>query len=401
VPSSDDVGALVRALADDPRLGPRVGALVVDAVTGETLGATSADTGFAPASTQKLLTAVAALTELDPDATLDTTVLLDDGHLYLVGSGDMLLAAGEGDPSAVNGRAGLADLAAQAADALRAVGQEKVRLAFDDSLFSGPAVAPAVPEREVEMGFVAPVASMAVNVAMLGEGSWGPRAPDPAAAAAETFARALADQGVTVTGDITRSEAPSGARVVGVVRSAPLRDVSGWAMQHSDNTITEVLGRLVAISTGRPGSTEGSTQAVLSVVGQLGVDLDGARLVDCSGLGRGSKLTPRQLVDVLSLTTDPAYPHLRDVMVDLPVGALSGTLESRFGGANPARGLVRAKTGSLPNIVGIAGSVVTAEDRLVVFALAADEVESGATVGARMIFDDFVGQLAAVGGDGE
>lgn len=397
-PSAADVGALVAALAKDRRLGPRVGATVVDAVTGDTLADSAGDVLFAPASTQKLLTAVAALTELDPDGTLDTRVMLDDERLVLVGGGDMLLAAGAGDPQAVNGRAGLADLAEQVAAALKVTGRTSVRLAFDDSLFSGPPIAPSVPPREAEMGFVAPVASMAVDVAMLREGAWGPRAADPGLATAQAFVKALADQGVTVTGDLTRSKARDGSRVLGTVSSAPLREVSGWAMQHSDNTITEVLGRLVALSTGRPGSNDGATQAVLATVRGLGVDLDGAVLVDCSGLGRGSLLTPRQLADVLRLTTDPEHPALRDVMVDLPVGALSGTLESRFGDDNPARGLVRAKTGSLPGIVGLAGSVVTADDRLLVVSLAADQVESGATVGARMIFDRFVGQLAALGG---
>ncbi|WP_425955972.1 D-alanyl-D-alanine carboxypeptidase/D-alanyl-D-alanine endopeptidase [Xylanimonas sp. McL0601] len=398
VPSASDVGALVKGLVDDKRLGARVGAVVVDAATGDTLGAAAADTGFVPASTQKLLTAVAALTTLDPDSTLDTRAVLDaDGRLILVGAGDMMLAAGAGNPDAVNGRAGLGDLAEQAAAKIKVSGQDSIRLAIDDSLFTGPAVAPAVPATEATMGFVAPVASMAVNVAMLGEGSWGPRATDPAMAAAQTFARALAEHGVTVKGSIGREQAPDDARVLATVSSAPLSEVSGWAMQHSDNTITEVLGRLVALETGRHGSNDGATQAVLAVVGKLGVDVSGAVLVDCSGLGRGSVLSPRQLADVVRLTTDPDHPQLRDVAVDLPVGALSGTLASRFGGDNAGRGFVRAKTGSLPNVVGLAGTVVTADDRLLVFALQADQVESGATVGARTIFDQFAGRLAALG----
>ncbi|GAB2471673.1 D-alanyl-D-alanine carboxypeptidase/D-alanyl-D-alanine endopeptidase [Xylanimonas ulmi] len=396
VPSASDVGALVADLAGDARLGPHVGALVVDAATGDTLGAADANAGFTPASTQKVLTAVAALQELGPDRTLDTKAVLDGDRLVLVGGGDMLLAAGAGDPDAVNGRAGLGDLAAQAAARITVSGKTQVRLAVEDTLFTGPAVAPAVPEDEVTLGFVAPVASLAVNVAMLGEGSWGPRAPDPALAAAQAFAQELATRGVTVTGSIVRASEPSRGRVVGQVSSASIGEISGWAMQYSDNTITEVLGRLVAIETGRPGSNEGATQAVRSVVESLGVDLAGAVLVDCSGLGRGSRLTPRQLADTLRLTTDPAHPHLRDAAVDLAVGALSGTLASRFGGENPARGLVRAKTGSLPGVVGLAGMVVTADDRLLVFALQADQIESGATVGARMIFDAFVGRLATL-----
>ena len=399
VPSASDVGALVHGLATDTRLGSHVGAVVVDALTGEKLGALGASSGFVPASTQKVLTAVAALTELGPDKTLDTKAMLDaDGRVVLVGGGDMLLAAGAGSASAVNGRAGLGDLAAQVAAKVRVSGQTSVRLLLDDSLFTGPAVAPAVPPAEATMGFVAPVASMAVNVALLQPGSFGPRAPDPAMAAAQAFSRALKEHGVSVTGDIGRGHAGDDARLLGVVHSAPIREVSAWAMQTSDNTITEVLGRLVALQQGRPGSTDGSTQAVLASVSRLGVDLTGAHLVDCSGLGRGSSLTPTQLTDVLRLTVDPAHPRLREVATDLAVANLSGTLDARFGGDNPGRGLVRGKTGSLPGVVGLTGLVVTRDDRLLVFALMADHVESGATVGARMIFDQFVGRLAALGG---
>ncbi|QAY63675.1 D-alanyl-D-alanine carboxypeptidase/D-alanyl-D-alanine-endopeptidase [Xylanimonas allomyrinae] len=396
-PSAADVGSLVGALAADARLGPHVGAVVVDASTGTTLAASGADSPFTPASTQKVLTAVAALSELGPTRTLETRAVLDGDRLILVGGGDMMLAAGAGDASAVNGRAGLGDLAAQAAAQVRLSGDGAIRLAVDDTLFTGPAVAPAVPPEEATMGFVAPVASLAVNVAMLGQGSWGPRAPDPAVAAAQVFAQALGEHGVSVTGGIGHAEAPDGARVVGTVSSASVGEISGWAMQHSDNTVTEVLGRLVALETGRPGSNDGATQAVLAVAGRLGVDVNGAVLVDCSGLGRGSALTPRQLADVLRLTTDPAQPRLRDVAVDLSVGALNGTLASRFGGESPARGLVRAKTGSLPGVVGLAGTVVTSDDRLLVFALLADQVETGATAGARAIFDAFVGDLARLG----
>ena len=62
---------------------------------------------------RKLLTAIAVATTLDPDDSLPTTVVQgpSGADVVLVAGGDTMLAKGNGDPSAVEGRAGLADLA--------------------------------------------------------------------------------------------------------------------------------------------------------------------------------------------------------------------------------------------------------------------------------------------------
>ncbi|WP_369824657.1 D-alanyl-D-alanine carboxypeptidase [Cellulosimicrobium sp. CUA-896] len=172
-----------------------------------------------------------------------------------------------------------------------------------------------------------------------------------------------------------------------------------YLLQHSDNTLTEVVGRVVAVDAGLPGSAEGAVRAVRAAVEGLGVDLAGAELADLSGLGDGSVLTPRQLADVVDLLADPDHPQLRPAAVGLPVAGLSGTLDDRFL-ANAGRGVVRAKTGSLPDVASLAGTVVTADDRLLVFALMTDAVPDGGTYGARIILDDFVASLAACGCSG-
>ncbi|MBD5786710.1 D-alanyl-D-alanine carboxypeptidase/D-alanyl-D-alanine-endopeptidase [Cellulosimicrobium terreum] len=396
-PTEAEIQSQVDALVDDDRLGTRVGVVVTDAATGETLGAAGVDRAQVPASTQKLLTAAAALTAPGAATTLPTTVLSDgQDTLFLVGGGDMMLAAGTGDPGSINGRAGLADLAAQVADDLRLTGRTTVSLRVDDTIFSGDAVSPSVFPGNVTAGYVAPVAALAVDIARLEDEEYAPRSQDPAMAAAQTFVEALADEGVEVDGDVSRATAPDGAAAVAEVRSAPLGEIVDYLLQHSDNTITEVVGRLVAIEAGLPGSADGATQAVLAAVGQLGVDLEGAVLADCSGLGDGSRLTPRQLADVAALLADPAHPELRPGAVGMPVAGLSGTLGDRFLD-NAARGVARGKTGSLPNVTSLAGTVVTADDRLLVFSLMTDAVPAGGTYGARIILDDFVGGLAECG----
>jgi D-alanyl-D-alanine carboxypeptidase/D-alanyl-D-alanine-endopeptidase (penicillin-binding protein 4) len=396
-PGAAQVQALLQALVTDPRLGPSVGAVVADGLTGEVLAEHAADAARTPASTAKLVTGVAALTELGADRTFDTTVRQGPGdQIVLVGGGDMMLAAGVGDPDAVNGRAGLADLAAQVALQLRLVGRETVTLAVDDTLFSGPALAPGWDPADIAMGYVAPISSVAVDIAKISPGEYPPRHADPAMNAAAVLAARLAEVGITVTGTPTRVREPATGDVLGVVSSAPVAEVAHYFLDTSDNTITEVVARMVALDLGLPGSFEGATQAVLRTVQTRGVDTAGAVLADASGLAEGSALPPDLLLGLLRLVVDPAHPELREVGTGMPIGGLTGTLADRFT-SGAATGLVRAKTGSLASVTSLAGQVLDADGRMLLFVLMADQTGAVGQYQPRQALDGFVSQLAACG----
>lgn len=395
VPAAGQVQAKVDALAADARLGPSVGITVADQLTGEVLATRSAATGRQPASIAKVLTAVAALTALGPDATLPTTAVRAGDQLVLVGGGDIMLGEEAGDPDAVDGRAGLGDLADQTAQALLADGVSTVSLGVDDSLFTGPTTAPGWDPSYLSDGYVAPVTALAVHIGKVQTTvEYSVRQADPALAAGQVFASRLAERGITVTG-VVRTTAPDGAVQVGVVTSAPVRDVTEYFLRTSDNTVTEAVGRLVAVDQGRPASFEGATAAVLDVVATLGVDTTGARLADASGLAAGSAVPATTFLQAVQLSTSPAHPELRDIVVGMPIGGLTGTLTTRFT-TSDARGLVRAKTGSLQGVTSLAGTVVTADGRALDFVVMADQTP-GNQPNARAAVDDFVSGLAACG----
>lgn len=396
LPGAVTVQGLVDGLVADARLGPSVGVVVADQLTGEVLASHVSDQGRTPASTAKLVTAVAALDALGPDVTVPTTVVQSGEQLVLVGGGDMMLAAGAGDPAATVGHAGLADLAAQVARELTLQGRTTVRLAFDDSLFSGPTLSPTWNPADVAAGFVAPVTALGVDIAKMREGEYPPRYPDPSLHAARTFAQRLADAGITVSGTPARTDAPEGAPVVGEVRSAPLGDVVHYFLDTSDNTITEVVSRLVAIDAGLPASFEGGAQAVLHAVAAGGVDTSGAHLSDASGLGSGSVLSPDLLLALLRRSTDPAHPGLREVATGMPIAGLTGTLSDRYT-TSTARGLARAKTGSLPGVTALAGTVLDADRRQLVFVVLADQTPAGGQWAPRATIDAFVTNLSGCG----
>ncbi|GAA4841872.1 D-alanyl-D-alanine carboxypeptidase/D-alanyl-D-alanine-endopeptidase [Luteimicrobium xylanilyticum] len=395
-PSSASVAAAASKLVHGDAMGSHVGVQVVDRLTGDVLAASGANDTYVPASTQKLLTGVAALTELDPSSTLTTKVVQGSGStIALVGGGDQLLAAGKGSASKVDGRAGLADLATQVADALELQGRTSVRLLLDDGLFTGPSASPTWDPGFVSEGFVAHISALAVDEGRMTDDEYAQRYADPAMNAADVFAAALAKRGIKVQG-VARGSAPAGGTELGHVESAPVRDVVAYALELSDNTITEGLGRLVADAAGLPASFDGATKAVLASVARLGVDLDGARLADCSGLGKGSRLSPRQLSDVLALITSDDHPELTGIVSMLPISGLRGTLDDRFLDGD-ARGMVRAKTGSLNGVTSLAGTLVTKDGRELLFVVMADKTGAVGQWGPRAALDAFVSKLASCG----
>lgn len=399
-PAADAVTALVKDLVTEEHLGS-VGVVVADQLTGEVLASHAADLAREPASTAKLVTAVAALGTLDSTSTRTTSVVRGaDGSVVLVGGGDMMLAPDEGDPTAVDGRAGLGDLARAAARQLTLAGLTEVTLRVDDTLFTGPAVSPGWDDGDLDLGYVAPVTALAVHVgATRTDREYPPRHADPALAAAADFAERLEEAGITVTGTPTRGTAPSGATPLASVESAPLAQVVQFFLEHSDNTVTEVVSRYVALDQSLPASFEGGTKAVLSAVARLGVDVTGAHLSDASGLAEDSALTPTTLTDLVELVMDPDQPALRAVAVGLPIAGLTGTLDDRYL-ESPARGLVRAKTGSLAGVKGLAGTVTDEQGRQLVFAVLVTHPKADGPFAARQAIDRFVTALQGCGCSG-
>lgn len=390
LPTAAGLQGALDALRSAPEVGTPPGVLVVDLATGEPI--TGADPALhrIPASTTKVLTAAAAVATLDLTSRLPTTaVLTGTDQVILVGGGDIALAAGAGDPAAVVGRAGLGDLATATAAALSQRGLASVTLRVDDSLFGGSTQAQGWSSIDFTGGYVAPIQPLGIDVGLI-DGR-DQRDTDPAASAARVFAEALRAAGIEVREGPSRTSAPEDAAELARVESAPLGQILDQAMADSDNTLTEVFGRLVAIAAGQPATFDGAATATLSTIANLGVDVTGTVLNDASGLSSQNRVSPQLLADLLVLgATDPA---MRPLAVSLPVAGLEGTLAER----NLDDGQVRAKTGTLPGVVSLAGYTVTADGRAVAFAVMADGVPTAGSYAARLEIDEWVRTLTACG----
>lgn len=392
-----DPAAVRRALSPllhDKDLGPRVAVEVQQLSDGATVFR-SGPSPITPASTMKLLTTTAALETLGPDHTFSTTVVAGASprDVVLVGGGDPLLGRAP-SPDGYPARADVTTLAKETARSLKQAGRTTVRLGYDTTLFTGPAVNPDWPAAYIPDNVVSPISPLWVDEGRARTGM-AARSHDPGLDAATAFAKALQRQGIVVRGKPVATAAELGAQQYAVVHSAPLAEIVQWILEVSDNEGAEVLARQVAIAEGKPASFSGGAAAVREVLTRLGIDLSQARILDGSGLSRLDRLEPDTLLGVLETAASDAHPELRRVATGLPVAGFSGSLAYRFDkGDREGLGRVRAKTGTLTGVHVLAGFATDRDGTVFAFVAGADRVKLVHTLDARARLDEVAAALA-------
>jgi len=390
-PTASGLAAMLGGALPPAATGPGVGIEVADEGTGQVLYSANASDLATPASTTKVVTAVAALATLGPDARFTTTVSQVGGTVVLVGGGDPTLAVNEYPSSDYPRPATLAQLAAGTAHALKAQGRHSVRLGYDTALFSGPDMAQGWTDSLISTGNVTPIAALEADQGRLTQAgalqdsddgvNFRPRTADPVGMTVAAFASLLARDGIAVTGTPTETAPPASAPVLASVSSPPLVQIAEQMLQESNNVIAETLARHVAIALGLPATYSGAAAADAAELRRLGITTP-ISLYDGSGLSPQDAIAPETLIRALRLAA--STPKLRGAITGLPVAGFSGTLSvggSAFGGiggigGGTARGVVRAKTGNLATVATLAGLVYDRSGDLLLFAIMAPQVPS-------------------------
>ncbi|MCM4077406.1 D-alanyl-D-alanine carboxypeptidase/D-alanyl-D-alanine endopeptidase [Paractinoplanes hotanensis] len=409
--TASSVTKAIDPLVKSAAMGTKVHAAVLDVATGDVLYARNADAMTTPASTTKLLTAAAVLDARGPSHRLTTRVVagVQPGEVVLIGGGDPTLATTKN--KLFPGAARLDLLAAQVKKSLG--GAEPTRLLYDTSLFSGPETAKGWDPSDISFGQVSRIQALMVNAGRIrpihNEFGGDPRSPDPAGAAAKAFAKMLGvpssavRKGKAPTKAAGPSSAPATVDVtpgqeLGAVQSPPMVQLTDWMLEQSDNTAAEALGRQVAIADGKPGTFDDTTEAIAGRMRDLGLPADEANLYDASGLSRNNGISPTMLTRLLSLAASGEQPALSSIFGGLPVAGWSGTMLKRFVSPKPnqgGQGVVRAKTGTLSGVNTMAGTLTTADGRLLVFAIMASGSANAVT--GRAALDAVAAKLVSCG----
>ncbi|HEV7580499.1 MAG TPA: D-alanyl-D-alanine carboxypeptidase/D-alanyl-D-alanine-endopeptidase, partial [Mycobacterium sp.] len=392
-PSAGGLAAVLGPVAADPNLG-RLGGRITDAITGKELWQMADDVPLVPASTNKVLTAAAALLTLDRQARISTRVVAGSqnaqGPIVLVGAGDPTLSAAPPDvPTWYRGAPRISDLVEQ----IHRSGMTPTAVQVDTSAFTGPTMAQGWDPSDIDNGDIAPIESVMIDAGRIQPSTVNSRrSKTPAQDAGRELAKALGMDPAAVT----IASAPSGARQLAVVQSAPLVQRLGEMMDHSDNVLAECIAREVAAAINRPRSFPGAVDAVTNRLSTAHIDTTGVALLDSSGLSVDDRLTAKTLDGTVQAAAGPDQPSLRALLDLLPIAGGSGTLADRFldqaTNQGPA-GWLRAKTGSLTAINSLVGVVTDRSGRVLTFAF----ISNAAGPNGRNVMDALAAKLWTCG----
>lgn len=319
-------------------------AVALDLTTGALLFARNPDLPLAPASNEKLTVTFAALTELGVTYRFRTEVF---GRGYQDGTtwhGDLFLK-GFGDPTLTSLQ--VERLATQIA--AQGITRIAGRVLGDESWFDSRRVAD-----DWKPGFYInecpPLSALVVDRAVYERHV----ARQPALAAAGLLRLLLRKHGVS-SGAAGLGRAPAGALALAQVESEPLPVVLQAMDRESDNFAAELIAKELGAEVGAGGTTAAGVAIVWRDLLAAGIPLAGVRLVDGSGLSLDDRLTARALSALLVTVWNDPDLH-QPFWAALPVAGMNGTLEDRMQ-RRPARGAVRAKTGTTDEASALSGYV--------------------------------------------
>lgn len=341
-------------LAAEPEMGnPSVSLL--DLSTGEIVFESNAYSQRKPASTMKLLSAVATLKYLDPDESFVTTVSLGTAPDTLVinGSYDPWISMDHRTAAKMN------------------------RTSFPRLAFNGLTAAKKNSGGSVKRLKVYYNDLYANEVA--------------------TFKAFFKKRGVTSTFlKVSEEKAISLSSEQVVFSTSPtVKEVMNWFLLWSDNLLSERMARLAAKASGNEFNDKGVAITFATLLIELGIDPSKIIVKDASGLSRENKVTANVLAQLLyKVHLDPLLSTLID---GLPVSGETGTLQRRYIETAPdAVGLVKAKSGTLTGTVSLAGYVQSGE-REYAFVVIADKIRrtNFASKQARKTLDRYLAKIAA------
>lgn len=410
--------ALLAQVLDEPTARSAVTGVYVRSVEdGAVVYEQRSATSFVPASNAKIVTTAAALELLGPDHRYETRLAFTGRRMadsVLVGD---LLIRGSGDPTFGSRRDDGADPLRRWAEQLAEEGVERVegRIVGDDDVFAdepyaegwdvsmlsaGPTAVPVSglsyhdnlstvqvngsraddapivrtrPNRYLEidnrartggtrirLSIERPLGSRSVRVSgtVPAERQTGRYVPvdNPTLFTAFSLAEELRRAGIEIdtrivdVDDLSARPSYENAAVLARHSSPPLREIVDVTNRRSNNFYAEQIFRTLSPD----GTSRAAARRIRSFLRRSGVDVEGVKIVDGSGLSRKTLLTPRALGQLLERMVAPGESDARRQFVEsLPTGGEPrSTLSGRFAGLS-----VRAKTGSLENVRALSGYV--------------------------------------------
>ena len=196
-------------------------------------------------------------------------------------------------------------------------------------------------------------------------------------------------------GQVREAAAPAGTLLLARREARPWGELLRPLNKTSDNAWT----RLLYLQLGVPAMAANpqadtlalAERAVQAWFTQHGISTQGLVMDNGSGLSRSERISAWQMARLLQVAW--AGKHASELVMSLPTAGVDGTLRNRLKDS-PAAGWARLKTGTLRNVVALAGYVQDPQGRPWAVALM---VNHGQAAKARPVLDAFVDDFARQG----
>lgn len=194
------------------------------------------------------------------------------------------------------------------------------------------------------------------------------------------------------TGRAREAAAPATGTLLARHVARPWGEVLRHLNKTSDNAEARLLYLLlgVPLMAANPQATtaELAAREVRAWFAENRIDATGLVLDNGSGLSRSERISAQQMTALLKAAWSGRHAH--DFIATLPTAGVDGTMRNRLK-AGPATGWARLKTGTLKNVVGLAGYVNDARGRPWAVAMMVNHEQAGQ---ARPVLDALVDAFA-------
>ena len=192
-----------------------------------------------------------------------------------------------------------------------------------------------------------------------------------------SFRQLLADSGIVFSGTFRKGRLTPGGRTVASVERT-IDAVLLPMMKKSDNLAAESMFYQIAAHSGKPyaGRRE-AVKAIEALVKKMGLNPAHYQFADGSGLSLYNYVTPELLVRLLAFAYNDEALR-RHLLPALPIAGEDGTLARRLRGTK-AQGNVRAKTGTVEGVSTLAGYCTAPNGHTLCFAIMNQGIRRTAT----------------------
>jgi D-alanyl-D-alanine carboxypeptidase/D-alanyl-D-alanine-endopeptidase (penicillin-binding protein 4) len=212
---------------------------------------------------------------------------------------------------------------------------------------------------------------------------------NPALWSGKHFKEFLSQRKIEVTGKVKEASCETESTKMASVDSKYLIEMVADMLKFSNNFVAEMLIKNLASvkSPSTPAKMKDGVEEIRTFLDSLEIKKDSYNLENVSGLTRDNKFTAEQILKTL-LFLKSDFKIFPEFLSGLPIAGVDGTMKSRMKNSKEDA-VVRAKTGYLDGVVGLAGFVGRKDKSPITFVFMFNgSYEEG--LASRKLFDDII-----------